>query len=207
MSDLALRSAIRAYSRDPSPENAAAGVVAWVRAGSVLEAQPPPAAFVAAWLAAGGRDPRRDPRPGDVVEGTSENSLGRYRPRRWTVVSPRPLAPPLSRGESAKSYFALFDPATRRSLRLVRRERTGADKQKIVETVTLDSWQRAFRRGTILRAACESCEGTTSAPSPDVIDAYSCPACFGTGHAIFDNSEKSNGTSPNLAASQTAASV
>lgn len=97
------------------------------------------ARFVAAHLRAGGRDPRRDPRKGDMVasKGYLFGSIRVYRPRAWAVIAPE-------RGVLAPGR-----------LRFVTRERVlgaGQVYRRVNEatSVTLPSWRRWAAGGTVL---------------------------------------------------------
>lgn len=198
MSDAQATAAERAYRAQPTGENALALVTAWVRVGGPASSVTLPyEAITTAWLHQGGRDPRRDPRFGDVVESRQTRfASGRrgYTPRRWTVV--RPIDPPVAlaqrteerRQQVANDYLACFMPTARPSRRLVRRERKGAENQHIVEVVTFESWRRWAREGTVCRVACETCEGRAAAdagdPTPFPHPPEPCAACYGTGHAF-----------------------
>lgn len=197
LSDERVRATIREWETTRSGEAASAWLTHWLRGAT---STPTVAAFTAAWLVEGGRDPRHDPRPGDEVCAKTR----RQKPRVWTVGRPSPSMPQPMRDA--------FDPTAPPNFRLVRRHRIGAEQQRITETVLLQSWRRAFKDGIICKVACESCEGightSTSITEDGGVAIFQfkcgnphecqgcCDECRGTGHAVHGASAKAKAPTP-----------
>jgi len=205
MTDAARQLARRSYEAAPTPEAAVAIVTSWKRQGFQGVA-PPQEVLTAAWLAGGGRDPRREPAPGDEVEKLPTPRSGTWvwrseaRMRQvWRVVEVRRAVAATRAGkEVAQTYvgrdMGFFDESGPAHMRR--------------SDLLLVNWKRATRHyTTVLKIACEACSGSGRPRLPvtiaelqqqlhddpraiDKIEVHvpfmrdECPACGGTGSAV-----------------------